>query len=304
MIPAFPTFKKLELEDQRAINALVSSFPPYSDFNFASLYAYNINNAFTVSRVGTNLLINMEDYMTGEPLYSVLGNDDIMFTFSLLAHELDKYGNKSPLLKLVPEATLKSQRRILSRDFIIEPDPDNFDYVISATQLAKLSGRKYSTKRQKINQFKKSSPHHRIEVIDITKTKIQHEILDLFLDWTNSKAVSERDSAREYNALTRYFEIRKLITGVDIGVFIDNKLIAFTLNEIVHGGYYIGHFGKADYSIPGSFQFIEQATAKVMHKKKCKYMNFEQDLGIEGLKESKLSWHPIRFLKKYNIYCK
>ncbi|MGA9396241.1 MAG: hypothetical protein WCA83_14480 [Azonexus sp.] len=41
MIPDFPEFKPLELTDRAAIEAVVHAFPPYSDFSFTNLYAWN-----------------------------------------------------------------------------------------------------------------------------------------------------------------------------------------------------------------------------------------------------------------------
>jgi hypothetical protein len=300
MLPTYPNFKGLELNDKEDICLITSRFLPFSDFNFASLYSYNVNNTFQISSINNNLLVLMEDYLTNIPFYSILGDWQISETFEILSHSSIYVPNK-PLLRLVPETVLKNNRRMLRRKFFIEPDPDNYDYIISVKNLVQLSGKKYNTKRQKVNQFKKSYPNYKIELIDINNPRVQHAILDLFLEWVESKSVSEVESAREYNALIRYFSIRKHINSVDIGLYVAGSMVGFTLNEITHANYYIGHFGKVNYSYTGAFQILEHETAIILSKYKCKYMNFEQDLGVAGLKESKLSWHPIKFLKKYTI---
>jgi hypothetical protein len=33
----------------------------------------------------------------------------------------------------------------------------------------------------------------------------------------------------------------------------------------------------------------------------CEFINFEQDMGIAGLKQAKRLWRPVKYLKKYTI---
>ena len=61
----------------------------------------------------------------------------------------------------------------------------------------------------------------------------------------------------------------------------------------------MGHFGKIDEDCPGLFQYLECVTAQYLKKRGCKYMNYEQDLGLPGLRESKISWGPSFFLKNH-----
>ena len=42
MIPEFPEFKKLELSNKEEIEKITQKFPPYSDFNFVSMWCLGI----------------------------------------------------------------------------------------------------------------------------------------------------------------------------------------------------------------------------------------------------------------------
>ena len=48
------------------------------------------------------------------------------------------------------------------------------------------------------------------------------------------------------------------------------------------------HIEKANPDIRGLYQYINH-----------QFINREEDLGIEGLRKAKLSYHPIRFTEKY-----
>ena len=64
MIPEFPEFKKLELSDKEEVEKITSKFPPYSDFNFVSMWSWNIENKIWISQLYGNLVVHFTDYLT------------------------------------------------------------------------------------------------------------------------------------------------------------------------------------------------------------------------------------------------
>ena len=75
MIPEFPEFKKLELSDKEDVEAFTKKFPPYSDFNFVSMWSWDIKGEMRLSILNGNLVVRFTDYITGDPFYSFLGNN-------------------------------------------------------------------------------------------------------------------------------------------------------------------------------------------------------------------------------------
>src|SRR6185436_18008967 len=88
-LPEFPNFKSLELSDKGAIEAITKKFPPYSDFNFVSMWAWDIKGEVRVSQLYGNLIVRFTDYLTGEPFYSFLGDSKVNETVRALL-ELSK----------------------------------------------------------------------------------------------------------------------------------------------------------------------------------------------------------------------
>ena len=57
---------------------------------------------------------------------------------------------------------------------------------------------------------------------------------------------------------------------------------------------------KALASYKGSFQYINYAFAGYLPEY-IEFINREQDLGDEGLRQAKMTYKPIKFIKKYRI---
>ena len=67
MIPQFPEFKSLELSDKKDIESFTKRFPPYSDFNFVSMWSWDIKEEIRISQLNGNLVVRFTDYLTGKP---------------------------------------------------------------------------------------------------------------------------------------------------------------------------------------------------------------------------------------------
>lgn len=78
-------------------------------------------------------------------------------------------------------------------------------------------------------------------------------------------------------------------------------VLGFTINELLPDGFYMEHFGFTAPGQPGLTDLLELETAKVMAAYGCNRMNFQEDLGIEGLRNFKLSWQPQYLLHKYDL---
>lgn len=75
MIPKFPKFKHIELIDKEEIEKITQKFPPYSDFNFISMWSWDIKVEMIISKLNNNLVVRFTDYLTGYPFFSFLGDN-------------------------------------------------------------------------------------------------------------------------------------------------------------------------------------------------------------------------------------
>ncbi len=81
---------------------------------------------------------------------------------------------------------------------------------------------------------------------------------------------------------------------------VDGKVAALTLGEKILPDTMVIHIEKANSDIPGLYQVINQEFL-IHEAADCRFVNREQDLGIEGLRNSKMSYNPVKFVRKYKV---
>ncbi len=297
MIPEFPNFKKLELTDRKDVENFTSKFPPYSDFNFVSLWSWNIKDEMRLSILNDNLVVHFTDYLTGKLFYSFLGNNDVNGTVeTLLNFSIEE--EITPKLFLVPDHVAE----VITRNrFKVEEDLDNFDYVFDLNQISKYAGGQFMKKRNKVSQLLKLLPNIKVEIIDILDNNIKEKILKLDEFWLSNK--TQKDSnfkiKNEFLATNRFFESNFTET-FSTGVLLDDELVGYSIFSIVPNNYAISHFTKADTQFVGIYDFLMRESAKLLVEKKCFFLNYEQDLGFPGLRESKKSFMS-KYLRKFTV---
>jgi hypothetical protein len=240
----------------------------------------------------------MRDYIDERPFLMYFGHHQPEHTISTLLEYSKVHLNQSQIA-LIPHFNIQNSFKPLKHKFVIKKDRNNFDYIISLTKVAELLGHEFSNKRNKIVRFKKDFPAAIFRQIDLEDLDNQKQLLKVFNRWSESR--QRQDVKHEYRAIKRLLHDNQPFDLLCYGVFIQDVLEAFTINELLPHSYAITHFTKADPTKMGVFEYLYHEVAKALKDKGVLYLNREQDLGLEGLRAAKMSWRPIRFLKKYTI---
>ena len=299
MIPQFPEFKKLELTDKKDIESFTKRFPPYSDFNFASMWGWDTKGDMLVSQLNNNLVVCFTDYLTGEPFYSFLGDNEINDTAEKLI-SFSKEQSFPAHLKLIPEVSANGLDR---ERFIVTEDRNNFDYMLAVESLKPHDGtlRPLSSRRKLINKLKLLS-HTAVVPIDIHDSEIAEKILSVFSEWESRQGMNASDILILKNALHKVLQSSEIENTLAFGLLINEKFEGYSINEFLGNEYAIGSFQQAStVTSQASYALLMQEVAVYLDQLGCKYLNLEQDLGIEGLRKWKLSYKPTYYLKKYVV---
>lgn len=300
--PKFPQFAKLNYKDKKVIEYITSNFAVYSDFNFTSAYTWNIRGTHMYSAHLGNLILRLDDYTTGQPVYTVLGDNNVAETIKLLKERCKK-DTETCEIKLIPECTVQA----LSKDFknteLIE-DEDNFDYIFSLQELADLQGRRFKSKRQAANRCARNHNITFTELFTVGKKEVDM-VKSLVEKWSKEKSTQYGEnnaSVEEIQALSRVFKhFNREPTLLLTFAYIDNDLVGFSIDELLHDKHVISHYFKTLPSTPGLSEHFNRAVAQSLYSKGFLYWNWEQDLGIAALRQMKKGYRPIRYNKKYRI---
>jgi len=128
-----------------------------------------------------------------------------------------------------------------------------------------------------------------------------NQILDLNKKWCEIKDFDNEKQNEDQNSISKFLEISTDINAFAVGVYVKQQLVGFTLNEILNPTWAMGHFGKSDNTMKYSSFYCEYASEKLLSSRGIEYINIQQDTGLPGLRETKMSYHPSFFLKKYTI---
>jgi len=228
-----------------------------------------------------------------------IGGGDICAALKEVKRDSEERGGE---LKF--DALTETQCRILSeafpeRKFSFAKKPDYADYIYNASDLISLSGKKYHAKRNFINRFKQvNDGRYRLSAIaqeDLDEVWVYNK------EWCekngclhNLTLLGETCAVRiafaNYNELGLVGRVLKL----------DGKIIAYSFATRINGETIDVHVEKAEYEIPGAYPIINNALASAEEFEEIRYINREEDMGIEGLRKAKESYHPEILLMRYN----
>lgn len=286
-----PAIAPLLLEDQPRITDFLTRHPPeISELTFTNLFVWGKSRPVFHLEMGDSLVFLVtatDDSPAGG--YTMLGPPVGDIPIPEVAATL---GNK-----LLGVARLAGgQVEYLKKAGIhLEEDRDNADYVYLTEDLANLAGGRYAKKR---NRVKKCLQNYRCEYHPLTAGLIP-ECLAMQERWCRARQCG-RDPGLcgEYDAILQTFALYGRTGLIGGTVMVDGTVQAYALAERLGPETAVWHFEKAMPGIDGLGQLINHWFARY-GLSAFRYVNREQDLGIDGLRQAKESYHPHHMVRKF-----
>lgn len=200
-----------------------------------------------------------------------------------------------PLIGMLNRTNKEILEHLYPDVFDIVEERDDADYIYSRDNLAQLAGKKYHAKRNHISKFKRNYPDYEYKPLDKTNFEDAFFVAHKWHLNNNSEDKSELYVIRE--ALDSFFEL-ELMGGV---LYVGNRPVAMTIASKINDSVCDVNFEKA-VEADGAYAVINNEFAKAHDK--FLQLNREEDLGIEGLRKSKLSYYPDKILMKYTAIMK
>jgi hypothetical protein len=177
------------------------------------------------------------------------------------------------------------------------PERKYFDYVYLASDLATLPGKKYLTIRHQLNQFLRNcSPI--VEDITAENAEEVHKFLEQWCEWKDcdSEPILANEKEAVFFALSHHSELKFF----GLAIRAKGNIMAMSLFEGLNKETAVVHFEKGLLECKGIYRAINAETAKFLTKDYT-YINRESDMGIEGIREAKMRYHPDHLEEVYLI---
>ena len=137
--------------------------------------------------------------------------------------------------------------------------------------------------------------------LDLGEKEKIDELVDVFNQWSAERGKVENEVENERKAILRVLKSNSHFNLDCYEILIDGVVAGFSINEIMPNNYATCHFQKCLLNYEGIDVFLTNFVAKELIRKGCAYINWEQDLGIEGLRTLKQGYRPIKMLEKYTV---
>jgi hypothetical protein len=225
-------------------------------------------------------------YPLGKPLKETYKNllEYCSSTWQKLIFAIVSADEKDEILNFFPEAEVEYER-------------DYSDYVYLGENLATFKGKKYSGQRNHINRFMHDNDIWNFE--EISEANLPE--IKAYFGKYNSEYSKE-----SFTAVAEIDAVYDALNNLDIYAFkgealrVNGEIVGFFLCEAVYGTLIV-HIEKCERNINGAYQMLAKEEAAKYCVGNLKYVNREDDSGDEGLRKSKLSYHPAFIAEKYTI---
>lgn len=289
-------FKPITIQDKEIITSF--TFPSNyrnCDYSFANICSWRFLYDSEYAIVDGFLLIRFWiENKTRIAYMFPAGKGNLTDAIKMLETDSLEHGHPLCMLGVTPDAK-DNLERAFPGSFYYIPERDYFDYIYLREDLALLKGKKYQSKRNHINNFKKLYSY---EYIPITPELVP-ECLELECKWYKANHTEEdaEELSYERRSMTyalNHFDELGLKGG---GICVDHQIIAFTFGASINHDTFGVHVEKADVNYEGAYAVINQEFSSRLSETYI-YVNREEDLGIPGLRKAKLSYNPTILLEK------
>lgn len=291
-------FKPLTIDDQPELEPLLARWPhALSGYTFATFVAWDHVFRYCWATTPCGTLIVAFRFAKDGPLH-------LMQPIGPLAREaaegIVKAGrelDRSLAIVGVDRAFLDAHPEFVSQFELLE-ERDNANYIYSAGELVELRGRRFAKKRNLLAQAAQAY-RWTIERMTGENAALGFEVMERMaaeLDGPMSPSM-EQDN----EALRRTLFWFERLSQQGILVRVDGAPAGFALFERQTGDTLVIHFERALRDYKGLYQVVQRAVAETAVRDGYAFLNREEDLGDPGLKQAKLSYHPVRIEMAYRL---
>lgn len=292
-------FNTINLEDKNIIDGFFKKrYYEQSECTFTNLYMWRKYYQTEWAIDGNSLFIKAS-YDDNTFLLPPFGPDEDFADSLAKMKEYFKQISKPFVVKGVTADMIERLKEIGDTEFCITEDRNNSDYVYETKALIELKGRKYHGKKNHINHFKKIVE---FSYIPITKELVP-ACIDFEIEWCKARGHFEDSLFQEKEGIIDALNNFEYLGFTGAALMVNDRIEAFTFGELINRDMAVIHVEKANHKLRGIYPVINQQFCENCWSN-IKYINREEDMGLEGLRKSKQSYCPVKMIDKYIVNLK
>ena len=292
-------FKPVSVEDKQIYN---DYFWKESDrgceVSFANLFLWGEQNIF----VGNDYILLLSKFGEHRVYPYPLGESDKKPLIDRIIADSKQRGIPC-YISGVTHSSKKLLEELYPDKFRFDFREGSFDYVYDINDLADLPGKKYHAKRTHINRFKEDFPDYSVESITEENASLVLEMAEI---WFAARILenTEADYKMEKTALKRALSNYRALGLEGIILRAGGRILAFSMASRMTEDTFDVHFKKAVPDARGAYAIINCEFARYIRNKypSVKFLDREEDMGLEGLRKAKRSYHPHHQIEKWRAF--
>lgn len=288
-------FSDVEIEMKPLVDSyFIPSGNQGSEYTFSNLFIWRKNNHTAIAESDGFLFVRYrinERYYFLMPVAGSRGTDTRKAVTKLSDYAGD-LGCELVITGLTADGT-RLLEKLMPGAFEYRAKPEWFDYLYNADDLIYLRGSKYQAKRNHINKFENWNGQGTYEDMHAGNIPL---CLETYEKWVNEHPHLDlkAESTAVHEALGNFERL-----GLKGGLSRTNgKVCAFTVGAEINSDVFVIHIEKGLSDCVGVYAVINRDFAR-SNCQTYKYINREEDMGIEGLRKAKRSYYPALLLEKF-----
>lgn len=294
-------FQRVALSHKASYEAILMTQPERGcEYSFANMYLWGLQNVAFLHGCALRF-----SHFYGKSAYPYpIGSGDKQAAISAILRDAQERGIPCRLIGMTEQDKMELEQ-FFPGTFYIKPDRDSFDYVYDINDLADLRGRKFQSKRNHFNRFCTDHPDHR--AVPMT-CDLLPRVKQFVENWYARRLESDPngDFLMESVALARLFNHCGELDVEGLVLMDGDEILAVTMGSRLSPNTFDVHFEKALETVSGAYNAINCHFARYLRLKhpEVQFLNREEDMGLEGLRNAKLGYRPHHMVEKYRAVVK
>ena len=294
------TFQPITLEKKKLIESYTKPWgAECSDLSFTNMFIWGTDGKMEYAEKDNVLYIKLDFKRVPLYFWAPIPMRSANVNYSKAVYAAIEYMKKAgvePTFRSVSMPFYEMMQKACP-ELYVQPTDIAWDYVYEREKLDTLSGKKLHAKRNHINKFLSLYPDYEYKKLDPSMIE---DCIALYDQWKEEKEEDNAGLREERKSVLLALSNMEALGLVGGSIFVEGKLIAFTLGERLQPHLQLIHIEKGDAAYEGVYPMINQQYVK-NECTEVDLINREEDMGIEGMRKAKRAYHPIKMIEKYML---